>query len=87
MALSKNLTLVNNFGEESIFQNAYIRVTQVMGTKRSCNAVVHFCKSSEGQLLQSNEYAFNVDLNGGNFIQQAYAHLKSLPEFAGAVDC
>lgn len=87
MALSKTLTLVNNFGEESVFRNAHIRVTQVMGTKRSCNAIVHFSKSAEGPLLQSKEYAFNVDLNGGNFIEQSYAHLKSLPEFADAVDC
>jgi hypothetical protein len=87
MALSKTLTLTNNFGEESVFKNAHIRVIQVMGTKRSCNAIVHFSKSADGPLLQSKEYAFNVDLNGGNFIEQAYAHLKSLPEFADAIDC
>lgn len=26
-------------------------------------------------------------LNGGNPLAQAYTHLKSLPEFAGATDC
>ena len=29
--------------------------------------------------------AYNLD--GANPIAQAYAHLKSLPEFAGATDC
>jgi hypothetical protein len=87
MALKKNLTLVNNFGEDSLFPNAYIRVMQVSGTKRNCNAVVHFCKSADSNVLQFKEYSFNVDLDGGNFIKQAYDYLKTLPEFAGASDC
>jgi hypothetical protein len=32
-------------------------------------------------------YSFAPDLNGKNFIAQAYEHLKTLPEFAGATDC
>jgi hypothetical protein len=87
MALRKNLTLRNNFGGDSTFPDAYLRVMQVIGTKRSCNAFVQFCKSADGDVLQTQEYVFDVDLNGGNFVQQAYEHLKTLPEFAGAVDC
>jgi hypothetical protein len=87
MALSKNLTLVNNFGEDSVFSNAYVRVAQVTGTKRSCNAWVQVCKSSDGPVLQTNEYSFDVNMDGGNFIKQSYDYLKTLPEFAGAVDC
>jgi len=87
MALQQNLSLVNNFGEVSVFKNAYIRVIHVMGTKRACSSVVHFCKSAEGLMLQSKDYTFQVDLDGGNYIKQTYEYLKSLPEFADAIDC
>ncbi len=87
MALSKNLTLVNNFGEDSVFNNAYVRVAQVTGTKRSCNAWVQVCKSADGPVLQTNEYLFDANMDGGNFIKQTYDYLKTLPEFDGAVDC
>jgi hypothetical protein len=30
---------------------------------------------------------FIPDMEGGNFIKQAYLYLKTLPEFADAVDC
>lgn len=33
------------------------------------------------------EYSCAYDIGGQNPIAQAYAHLKTLPEFAGAVDC
>jgi hypothetical protein len=34
-------------------------------------------------------YKFTASVSDGaeNFIKQAYAHLKTLPEFAGATDC
>jgi hypothetical protein len=32
-------------------------------------------------------YAIPYDIDGDNPIRQAYLHLKSLPEFAGATDC
>lgn len=87
MALSKNLTLMNNFNEESVFKNAYIRVVEVSATKRSCNATLHFCKEANGTVLQTKQYAFDVNLDGGNFIKQAYEYLKTHPDFVGAVDC
>lgn len=34
-----------------------------------------------------DEYEAAYDMNGGNPIAQAYAHLKTLPEFADSVDC
>lgn len=33
------------------------------------------------------EYDAAYDIAGENPIAQAYAHLKNLPEFSGAVDC
>jgi hypothetical protein len=86
MALQKNLTLENNFDEESMFPNAYIKVQSVTGNKERMTAVVVMHKEKDGFSLKSKSYEFVPDLNS-NFIAQAYSHLKTLPEFAGAVDC
>ena len=59
----------------------YIKVERVEGDKNKAKAFV----SQNGQSLI--EITFNVDLTGGNFIKQAYQHLKNLPEFDNAVDC
>jgi len=59
----------------------YIKVERVEGDKNKAKAFV----SQNGQSLI--EITFNVDLSGGNFIKQAYQHLKNLPEFDNAVDC
>lgn len=59
----------------------YIKVERVEGDKTKAKAFV----SQNGQLLM--ETVFDVDLSGGNFIKQAYQHLKNLPAFSGAVDC
>lgn len=34
-----------------------------------------------------HQYECSYDINGANPIAQAYAHLKTMPEFAGATDC
>lgn len=64
---------------------AYIKVDTVQGTKSNVVAQVDYLV--DGQLVQKQTYAFVPSMNGGNFIAQAYAHLKTLPEFAGATDC
>ena len=38
-------------------------------------------------LVEEQDYSFKPTLDGDNFIQQAYNHLKTLPEFAGSTDC
>lgn len=37
-----------------------------------------------GNTVKKFNYCFVPNMDGGNFIAQAYAHLKTLPEFAGA---
>jgi hypothetical protein len=45
-------------------------------------------KNSEGLPSFSNvAYESVYDLQGENLFAQAYAYLKSLPEFSGATDC
>jgi hypothetical protein len=86
MALQKNLTLENNFDEQSMFPNAYIKVQSVSGNKERMTAVVVMHKEKDGFCLRSKSYNFVPDLSS-NFIAQAYNHLKTLPEFSGAMDC
>jgi hypothetical protein len=86
MALTKNIKkTINGFSGELIAENAYIKVFTVSGDKNSMAALV--TTVCNGVQISSEEYIFQPNLNGENFIAQAYKHLKTLPEFAGATDC
>jgi hypothetical protein len=39
------------------------------------------------EAIKSIVYGFPFDLNGENVFRQGYNYLKTLPEFANAVDC
>jgi len=65
----------------------YIKVESVTGDKASIKAAVTFKDEATGEHLMRKDYNFAPSMDGGNFIAQAYLHLKSLPEFAGAADC
>lgn len=67
---------------------AYVRVEHVMATKSKANVqACWYAKPSGYPCLQSSTHSFDYDLNGENLIKQAYLHLKTLPEFAYAIDC
>jgi hypothetical protein len=87
MALQKTLTLVDNFNELVVFDNAYIQIAKVETSKITSIATVLIRKSSSSQILKTQIAEFSIDLEGPNPIKQAYLHLKSLPEFSDAVDC
>jgi len=86
MALQVTASLKNNFGETSTFPNAYVKVVRIFGDKTSLSAEVHWHKEKDEIKIKECTYTFDVSLSGTNFIQQAYEHLKTLPEFAGAAD-
>lgn len=69
--------------------DAYWRVEKIEATKTEANCFVSINKKTDNvfSLIEQKRYTFIVDLNGKNFIKQAYEYLKTLPEFAGAVDC
>ena len=71
--------------EDRVFNDCYIKVESVAGSKTIMSATVS-TKLSESTTVSAN-YSFTPNMNGGNFIAQAYEHLKTLPEFEGAVDC
>ena len=63
----------------------YVKVEGVMGDKMQARTVVSFAKDSVR--TGEKEYFYTPNMDGKNFIAQAYEHLKTLPEFAGATDC
>jgi hypothetical protein len=87
MALLKSVTLKTNFGDDVVFNNAYVQVVNITGGKNKLNVEAHYFKTKDGMFLHKTQAAFEPVLNGNNFIAQSYEYLKTLPEFAGATDC
>jgi hypothetical protein len=87
MALQKTITLIDNFGEVVTFESAYVKVLRVVGSKFEVEIIYGIARNDTGDVLQINSVRFIPDMDGENFIRQAYLHLKTLPEFANAVDC
>jgi len=88
MAIEKTVTLVDRLDESITFDKAYHRITRIDGNKNSISFYVDVFKTKDAEFsLNQTKHSFQPVLNGNNFIAQAYAHLKTLPEFAGATDC
>ena len=87
MALNKAMKLNDNFGEQVSFDETYIRVEDVGGTKHNVAVTANIYKANGGPFLFLFRTNFAPNMDGDNFIKQAYEHLKTLPEFAGATDC
>jgi hypothetical protein len=85
MALKKTLSLANNFGTLNTFDNVYIRVKFVSGSKSQVCFEVDYMVGD--RVIHTKMFAYQPTMDGDNFIKQAYKHLKTLPEFDGAVDC
>ena len=84
MALQKTTTTLEGFTAT----NAYHRVEGVtLVQKNRMTFQVRSYKQAEFPFFSDVTHATAFDLNGPNPIEQAYLHLKSLPEFADAVDC
>jgi galactose mutarotase-like enzyme len=83
MALEKTTTTPHGFAAV----NAYHRVEGTQVNKDTMTFQVRSYKDNSG-LPHFADAPFNCsyDLNGDNPIKQAYEHLKTLPEFAGAAD-
>ena len=73
-------------GTNSIDADAYIRVSAVFAKKPTSVIDVEI---KIGDIAFIENYRFEADLANGaeNHIKQAYVYLKTLPRFAGSVDC
>jgi hypothetical protein len=84
MALKKNID--SQFG--ITINDAYIRVENI--TFDASKAMMFFVRTYAKQnfpSLSEQQMILAYDMNGANPYVQAYEHLKTLPEFTGAVDC
>lgn len=78
-------TIASTLKQKKTFPDCYIKVCKVDGNKNKAEAFVMSTLTDQASITKT--YEFSPDMNGKNFIAQAYEHLKTLPEFAGAVDC
>ena len=86
--LLKGSGFVYSLGEETVTTDLlYVKVVSIDGNKDFISAVVSFSQEAESTVVLNKTYQFLLDLEGPNPIKQAYLHLKTLPEFADAVDC
>jgi len=84
MALNTNIET----SEGVVVHNAYCRVEQIAITKTHVSFVVKsYVDPEKFKKFFEKSYVCDYTLSGANPIAQAYAHLKTLPEFAGAADC
>ena len=86
MALKKTET-VTVFGRTLTFDDAYIKVVSVNGNKQTAEVKYAIFSKDGGDFLKSGASVFEPSMIGGNFIAQAYDHLKTLPDFDGAINC
>jgi hypothetical protein len=84
--MALKLTKTTETGFES--KDAYHKIDWlIIKNKTQINFVVKSYKDIKYIPFAENSYICDYDLNGENPIKQAYLHLKTLPEFADAVDC
>jgi mannose/fructose-specific phosphotransferase system component IIA len=84
MAIQKSITTQHGIHVE----NAYHRVEAVsLLGKTKLRFLLRIYSDKNKPSFHEEEFIFDYDLSGGNPLSQAYEHLKTLPEFEGAVDC
>lgn len=82
MALKKTVTF-----KGITVQDAYIKVWRFEGEKTKMRFGVCYQADANSQPFDSVTVECPYSLDGENPIKQAYEHIKTLPEFAGAQDC
>ena len=84
MALKQ--TISTPFG--ATIPNAYQRVEGLFfDTKNNIKFNLRSYVDNSFPFFAEKVFGCDYDINGENPIKQAYLHLKTLPEFADAVDC
>jgi len=87
MALSKNIVEKNNFGTDSEFDNAYIKIGKITASKDVGVLSVEFRTKKDGNLIKTVGYRFSPDIHGDNLFTQGYLALKELDYLKDAIDC
>ena len=90
MAIKKTISFTpDGFSTPATLQDAYCKVVQINGDKTKITFDVVCFNKTDNSLIPAfkKQYSFVPNLDGRNFIAQAYDHLKTMPEFSGATDC
>lgn len=72
------------------YPTCYVMIKSVNGDKSKISLnVAFYADNSKEQTIEYMQYSFTPSVGDGsaNFIQQGYEYLKTLPEFADAIDC
>lgn len=86
MALKKDLVVQKTgFDGFLVAKNAYWKITKLTGNKDSMNVEISAFVGDE--IIDRQMSNFKPQIDGVNFIAQAYGHLKSTAFFQDAVDC
>jgi len=85
MALSKTITTKHGF----VASSAYLRVENArISSKITLDfSLSYYKESNQDEPFETRSFVCAYDMAGENPLEQAYEHLKTLPEFAGATDC
>jgi hypothetical protein len=84
MALQKSIE--SKFG--ITISDAYIRVESIsFDAAKAMQFFVRIYAKQNYLALSEQQVVIAYDMNGANPYTQAYIYLKTLPEFANAVDC
>lgn len=89
------MALIVDLSDTSIgaeLAGCYLRVVRVEGTKEYLRVFVEAhvseaARRAERQYVLSTQHGINPDALTGPLFPALYAHLKTLPEYAGATDC
>ena len=88
MALQKDFAFTRDGFEGKLnAKNAYFKVSTMHASKEKVLAQLSIFTAANGIEIGGNSFEFVPNMDGGNFIAQAYTYLKTLPDFAGATDC
>lgn len=82
------MALKKNFEHNGVqVADGYLKVANVTGDKNRVAFVVSYAVDAAHDSLKTEQFSFVPNMDGGNFIAQAYAYLKGLNGFQDAVDC
>ena len=74
---------------EYTLTSAYIKIDKLEGDKNSINLSVGIYNEKDSIMVINKKYEFIPDVTDSaeNFIKQGYEYLKTLDEYADALDC
>ena len=76
--------------KQFILESTYCKITLLNGNKDNLEIILSIYKDAEKQVIIENKSYFfvpNIEVGAENFIKQGYEYLKTLPEYAYAIDC